>query len=148
LGRRAVSALVHEFIPPFDRRLNVDLPSMPACGSEEMYPMSIVMYTKDSCPYCAAAKKLLQSKGVEWTEINIATESGRRDEMIERSGRMTVPQIFIGETHVGGFDDLARVSPPRIPASKPSITASSSSAADLLAIRRPSTRRARNSNRW
>ena len=69
--------------------------------------MSIVVYTKDSCPYCAMAKQLLQSKGVEWTEINIETEPGRREEMIERSGRMTVPQIFIGESHVGGFDDLS-----------------------------------------
>ena len=49
-------------------------------------------------------RQLLHSKGVEWTEINIEAEAGRRDEMIERSGRMTVPQIFIGETHVGGFD--------------------------------------------
>ncbi len=69
--------------------------------------MSIVIYTKENCPYCAMAKQLLQSKGVEWTEINIETEAGRREEMIERSGRMTVPQIFIGETHVGGFDDLS-----------------------------------------
>jgi GrxC family glutaredoxin len=69
--------------------------------------MSIVIYTRDSCPYCAMAKDLLHSKGVEWTEINVETEAGRRDEMIERSGRMTVPQIFIGETHIGGFDDLS-----------------------------------------
>jgi thioredoxin reductase (NADPH) len=53
------------------------------------------------------AKQLLESKGVEWTEINIDEELERRDEMIERSGRMTVPQIFIGDTHIGGFDDLA-----------------------------------------
>jgi thioredoxin reductase (NADPH) len=72
-----------------------------------MVPMSVVIYTKDSCPYCAMAKHLLQSKGVEWTEINISAEPRRRDEMIQRSGRMTVPQIFIGETHVGGFDDLS-----------------------------------------
>ncbi len=69
--------------------------------------MSIVMYTKTSCPYCTMAKQLLRSKGMEWTEIDIEAEAGRREEMIERSGRMTVPQIFIGETHVGGFDDLA-----------------------------------------
>ncbi len=68
--------------------------------------MSIEVYTRSSCPYCAMAKQLLQSRGAEWTEINIETEAGRRDEMIQRSGRMTVPQIFIGETHVGGFDDL------------------------------------------
>jgi len=69
--------------------------------------MSIVIYTQNNCPYCAMAKQLLQSKGVEWTEINLSSEPGRRTEMIERSGRMTVPQIFIGETHVGGFDDLS-----------------------------------------
>jgi thioredoxin reductase (NADPH) len=72
-----------------------------------MHPMSIVIYTRNSCPYCAMAKQLLHSKGVDWTEINIETEVGRRDEMIERSGQLTVPQIFIGETHVGGFDDLS-----------------------------------------
>ncbi|MFB3117925.1 MAG: glutaredoxin 3, partial [Myxococcota bacterium] len=69
--------------------------------------MSILIYAKDGCPYCVMAKQLLQSKGVEWTEIDIETDAGRRDEMIERSGRMTVPQIFIGETHVGGFEDLS-----------------------------------------
>jgi len=69
--------------------------------------MSIVVYTTNSCPYCAMAKQLLQSKGVEWTEIDIEAEAGRRDEMIQRSGRMTVPQIFIGDTHVGGFNNLS-----------------------------------------
>jgi thioredoxin reductase (NADPH) len=69
--------------------------------------MSVVIYTGDGCPYCNMAKQLLESKGVEWTEINIHQEPERRNEMIERSGRMTVPQIFIGDTHVGGFDDLA-----------------------------------------
>jgi thioredoxin reductase (NADPH) len=69
--------------------------------------MAIVMYSKSVCPFCTMAKQLLQSKGVEWQEINIETEAGRRDEMIERSGRMTVPQIFIGDSHVGGFDELA-----------------------------------------
>ncbi len=69
--------------------------------------MAIVMYSKSVCPFCTMAKQLLQSKGVEWQEINIETEAGRRDEMIARSGRMTVPQIFIGDSHVGGFDELA-----------------------------------------
>jgi len=69
--------------------------------------MSIVIYTKDGCPYCTMAKQLLRSKGAEWTEINVEREPGRSDEMIRRSGRMTVPQIFVGETHVGGFDDLS-----------------------------------------
>ena len=66
----------------------------------------IVMYTKNVCPYCSMAQRLLASKGVEWDEINIETAPGLRDEMIQRTGRTTVPQIFIGETLVGGFDDL------------------------------------------
>jgi glutaredoxin 3 len=53
------------------------------------------------------AKKLLQSKGVEWEEINIEAGLAQRNEMTERSGRSTVPQIFVGDLHVGGFDDLA-----------------------------------------
>jgi glutaredoxin 3 len=66
----------------------------------------IVMYVKPTCPFCTAAGKLLHGKGVKWREIDIAAEPERRDEMIERSGQRTVPQIFIGEEHVGGFDDL------------------------------------------
>lgn len=66
----------------------------------------ILMYVKGTCPFCVAAQRLLTSKGVSWTEVSLLSEPNRRDEMIERSGRRTVPQIFIGETHVGGFDDL------------------------------------------
>ena len=66
----------------------------------------IVIYSKDPCPYCVRAKMLLQRKEASFTEIKI-TDDATRQEMIEKSGgRMTVPQIFIGETHVGGFDDL------------------------------------------
>ncbi len=68
---------------------------------------SIVMYTKQVCPYCTRAKHLLTQKGQEWTEIDIEAEPGRREEMIERSGQRTVPQIFIDDQHVGGFDELA-----------------------------------------
>jgi glutaredoxin 3 len=68
----------------------------------------ITIYTKFLCPYCTRAKALLASKGVTFDEIDISLSGERRAEMIERShGRMTVPQIFIGETHVGGSDDLA-----------------------------------------
>lgn len=66
----------------------------------------ILMYTKNLCPYCSMAQRLLASKGVEWDEINIESGPGLRDEMVDRTGRITVPQIFIGETHVGGFDEL------------------------------------------
>jgi thioredoxin reductase (NADPH) len=67
----------------------------------------IVMYTKSWCPYCDRAKSLLREKGQSWTEIDIEQQPERRDEMIRRSSRSTVPQIFIGDRHVGGFDDLA-----------------------------------------
>lgn len=64
------------------------------------------MYATGWCPYCARARKLLAGKGVEWHEIDVEAEPGRRAEMIERSGRRTVPQIFVGDRHVGGSDDL------------------------------------------
>jgi glutaredoxin 3 len=67
----------------------------------------IEIYTSPYCPYCSAAKDLLRQKGADFSEIDIASAPERRQEMIERaSGRMTVPQIFIGATHVGGCDDL------------------------------------------
>ena len=68
---------------------------------------SITIYTKGWCPYCGAAKKLLNEKGVAFTEIDIEKKPEARAEMIQRAGgRSTVPQIFIGERHVGGCDDL------------------------------------------
>jgi thioredoxin reductase (NADPH) len=67
---------------------------------------AITMYTKSWCPYCDRAKRLLAEKGQAWTEIDVEAEPARRDEMVRRSGRSTVPQIWIGERHVGGFDDL------------------------------------------
>jgi glutaredoxin 3 len=67
----------------------------------------VEIYTTRWCPYCAMAKALLRRKGVAYTEIDVARESERRSEMIERAnGRMTVPQIFVGPMHVGGSDDL------------------------------------------
>ena len=67
----------------------------------------VEIYTSRFCPYCHAAKTLLSRKGVAFTEINLSHDFERRDEMIERAnGMMTVPQIFIGATHVGGCDEL------------------------------------------
>ena len=67
----------------------------------------IEIYVTRSCPYCHAAKRLLARKGAEFTEIDVSGDPQRRGEMVARaSGCMTVPQIFIGETHVGGCDDL------------------------------------------
>ncbi len=68
----------------------------------------IVMYSTAVCPYCQRAEALLRQRGVaEIEKIRIDLEPQRRDEMIQRTGRRTVPQIYIGDTHVGGFDDLA-----------------------------------------
>ena len=67
----------------------------------------IVIYTKPGCPYCSAAKSLLDKKGAAFTEIVASNDPAKKAEMIEKSnGRMTFPQIFIGERHVGGSDEL------------------------------------------
>jgi len=69
---------------------------------------SVVMYSSSVCPYCQRAEALLKARGVSNIEkIRVDLEPARRDEMVTRTGRRTVPQIFIGETHVGGFDDLS-----------------------------------------
>jgi glutaredoxin 3 len=65
-----------------------------------------VMYATGWCPYCARARQLLERKGVAIEEIDVDARPGARQEMMARSGRRTVPQIFIGGTHVGGCDDL------------------------------------------
>jgi glutaredoxin 3 len=68
---------------------------------------NILMYTMAVCPYCINAEKLLISKGVkEIHKIRIDQEPEKREEMMQRTGRRTVPQIYIGERHIGGFDDL------------------------------------------
>jgi glutaredoxin 3 len=67
----------------------------------------VEVYTTPICPYCLSAKDLLRRKGVSFLEINVAGEPLRRAEMIARAnGRTTVPQIFVGDTHLGGCDDL------------------------------------------
>lgn len=71
-------------------------------------PAKIEIYTTPICGFCHAAKRLLGAKGAKYTEIDLFEEPDRRAEMMQRAmGRRTVPQIFIGETHVGGYDDLA-----------------------------------------
>lgn len=69
--------------------------------------MSIEIYTKNYCPYCHMAKDLLRQKKADYNEIAIDGDAELREQMIERAGRQTVPQIFINDEHVGGFDDLA-----------------------------------------
>ena len=68
----------------------------------------VVMYSTAVCPYCVRAEQLLRQRGVEAIEkIRIDVDPALRNEMMERTGRRTVPQIYIGDTHVGGFDDLS-----------------------------------------
>ena len=68
----------------------------------------VVIYTKPGCGYCHAAKALLDQKGVDYTEIVASSDPAKKQEMIQRSnGRMTFPQVFIDDKHIGGSDDLA-----------------------------------------
>lgn len=68
------------------------------------------MYSTGFCPYCVMAERLLRARGVEEIEkIRVDLEPARRAEMMEKTGRRTVPQIYIGDTHVGGYDDLAKL---------------------------------------
>lgn len=67
----------------------------------------VVVYAKHYCPYCARAKSLLHDKGVAFTGIEVAFDPDLQAEMIARSGRRTVPQLFIDGRHIGGYDDLA-----------------------------------------
>lgn len=69
--------------------------------------MKALMYTTAVCPYCQMAERLLRSKGVDVEKVRVDLEPARRAEMMEKTGRRTVPQIYIGDTHVGGYDDLA-----------------------------------------
>ena len=67
----------------------------------------VLMYSTGVCPYCVRAEQLLHARGVsEIEKVRVDTDPARREEMMERTGRRTVPQIFIGDTHVGGCDDL------------------------------------------
>ena len=67
---------------------------------------AITIYTTDSCSYCRAAKSFFTAKGLAYQEVDVSGDEAARHDLVERSGRTTVPQIWIGETHVGGYDDL------------------------------------------
>lgn len=70
-------------------------------------PTKVEMYTTAICPYCVSAKNLLRSKGLEYTELRVDTDAEQRATMLQRSGgKRSVPQIFVNDIHVGGFDDL------------------------------------------
>ncbi len=66
----------------------------------------ITLYSTAICPYCVAAKNFLKSRGATWNEVRVDTDPAARAAMMARTQRTSVPQIFIGDTHVGGYDDL------------------------------------------
>jgi len=66
----------------------------------------IIIYTGRLCPYCTMAKRLLDRKGVSYSEIDVDSEPNLRQQLMEKTKRRTVPQIYIGDRHIGGFDDL------------------------------------------
>jgi glutaredoxin 3 len=68
-------------------------------------PAAVTMYTTSWCGYCARARRLFTEKGVPFTDIDVERIEGAREQMRQRSGRNTVPQIFIGDRHIGGYDD-------------------------------------------
>ncbi|WP_413438531.1 glutaredoxin 3 [Sulfuriferula sp. GW1] len=68
---------------------------------------TVIMYCTAVCPYCVMAERLLQGKGISVEKIRVDLDPNRRAEMMTRTGRRTVPQIYVGDTHVGGFDDLS-----------------------------------------
>ncbi len=81
-----------------------DKPAAPATTSQP-----IVMYTTRFCPYCIRARGLLQSKGWDYQDIPVDADQGLRSEMTQKSGQHTVPQIWIGDQHIGGCDELFRL---------------------------------------
>ena len=74
-----------------------------------MLSTGVIMYSTRFCPYCVRARGLLDSKGVDYTDVGVDEQPRQRLEMMQRSGRRTVPQIWIGDQHIGGFDDMLRL---------------------------------------
>lgn len=67
----------------------------------------VIIYSSENCPYCRLAKELLTRRGVSFQEIRVDLDASKRDEMVQKSNRRTVPQIFINNQSIGGYDDLA-----------------------------------------
>ena len=87
--------MLHVHIP---LRLEIDL--------SDLTSPRITLYSSAICPYCVAAKNFLKSKGLAWTEVRIDTDPEERQRMIALAKRTSVPQIFVGDVHVGGYDDM------------------------------------------
>jgi glutaredoxin 3 len=94
----------HSSMPSSHAIANQSSGGEPEAGAPQPH---IRMYATAFCPYCVRARHLLEQKGVTWEEISVDNDRERFQEMTRLSNRVTVPQIFIGEVHVGGFDDMA-----------------------------------------
>ena len=82
------------------------LPDTPEIDLSDAISPAITIYSSAICPYCVMAKNFLRSKGLDWNEVRIDMDAAERDRMVARTRRTSVPQIFVGETHVGGYDDM------------------------------------------
>lgn len=90
-------------------KMHVQKPQLNSHGLPEQSYKNVLLYTKSHCPYCTRTKQLLKNLGVEFKNIEISYDDALRQEMIERSGRKTVPQVFICDEHIGGWDDLSKL---------------------------------------
>jgi glutaredoxin 3 len=92
-----VPAAIFDHVPPADfQESALNAPSDP----------QITLYTSAVCGYCVAAKNFLRSRGLSWNEVRIDTDPAEREKMVALARRTSVPQIFVGDTHVGGYDDM------------------------------------------
>ena len=91
---------------PVGRAHTVTILAPASFRSFDVSSPEITLYTSAMCGYCVAAKTFLKSKGLEWTEVRIDLDADARQRMVETTRRTSVPQIFIGQTHVGGYDDM------------------------------------------
>ena len=94
-----IAAANHIFDPQHPRMF-------PETALSDTSTPEITIYSTAICPYCVMAKNFLKSKGLGWTEVRIDTDPAAREAMVAKTRRTSVPQIFIGQTHVGGYDDL------------------------------------------
>ena len=101
--RRVRPYRIRAVVPIFDH-----LPPylFPETALSDTSAPTITLYSSAICPYCVAAKNFLKSKGLAWTEVRIDTDPVARDAMVAKARRTSVPQIFVGDTHVGGYDDM------------------------------------------
>ena len=90
----------------FDIESHPHVPTFPETDLSDATSPAITIYSSAICPYCVMAKNFLRSKGLAWNEVRIDMDPAERERMVARTRRTSVPQIFVGETHVGGYDEM------------------------------------------